>query len=379
MTNDSGAASPVETASSGVEDLAGSVTSALGKAGPAGDLAKPVVNALQDIWEGYFGAPSPPGQTNWNAYTHQQLYDMIFNNADVGGVSSMAADWGQHSSELSNQATALRGQQTTMRSNWSGQAAEPATSRLGQLGDRNDQIGTRAGTVQKATQNAGDALSTARNTMPPPPGDPTALELTSAVAGAGVGAVIGGLIGAGAGGVGAGPGALIGAAIGAVVAGGASVMLSSAAAAEKKAEAVHEIAVTPGGATQSDGFNTGNLSTSTSGYAGASSGEGTGGVPWRQLVGTGSPLSGNAMAAGARSAAADAAMMSKAAAQTEEMAAAEMAAGESMYPPMMGGARRGSQDTQHRNRMPTDDRKLFEPDQRPTAPVIGVSQEGAAQ
>src|SRR2546428_10553010 len=121
----------VEGASGGVEQLAGAAVSTLDKAGPVGDLAKPIVDALHNVWEGYFGAPVPPGGTNWNAYSHEQLYQMLWQNADVGDVSSVAAEWGRQSGELAEHGKALHREQDALKSNWAGESADVAANRLG--------------------------------------------------------------------------------------------------------------------------------------------------------------------------------------------------------------------------------------------------------
>ncbi|MEV0051211.1 hypothetical protein AB0H34_12025 [Saccharopolyspora shandongensis] len=372
MINDSETANVVEMASAGVQDLANAATSVLDDAGPAGALAQPVVSALRNVWEGYFGSPIPPEGTNWNSYSHEQLYQMLWDNADVGDVSAVATEWGRHSSELTDHAESMRQQRTAMQTNWTSSSADLATERLGSIGERTDDISTRAATTQQATQEAGDALSVARNTMPPPPGDPTGGAVASAAAGAGAGAVIGGLIGAGAGGVGAGPGALMGAAIGAVAAGGGSLFLANVAAAEKKAQAVHVMqqyeanllnsskTIAPAGSTEALAFGA-PASTSAAGFGGAAGGAG-GGTPWGKLVGAG-PLE-----AGLRGGAAGGALL----AGSGSMAglAGRGGSGGGMAP---GGARRGEEEEEqlHQNRMPTVDQKLFADDRPASAPVIG--------
>ena len=353
-----------------MDNLAGVVTSTVDNV-----AVRPVEDALRNVWEGYFGSPIPPGETNWNAYTHEQMYQMLFQNADVGGVSSMADQWGQHGSALADHGKALQGQKSSLQTNWNGQAAELAANRIGELGDRTSDIGTHASTVQHATQSAADALAEARSKMPPPPGDPTGLAVTGATAGAGVGALIGGVVGAGAGGVGAGPGALMGAAIGAVVGGGGSLFLANVAAAEKKAEAVHVMeryeqalrqcgqAVTPApGGADSAGPT---ASTSLASWVGpAGGGASAGAASWQKLVGS-SALSPGALAGA--SAEGEAAAM----ARTSAELAAARAAGTGGMPP--GGARgRGNDDEEHQNRMPKVDHGLFAVDAPSTTPVIGL-------
>lgn len=392
MTDDSGTTDPIGLASSGVEDLAGAVTSVLDQAGPVGALARPVVGALRNVWEGYFGVPLSPGTTNWNAYTHEQLYNMLWQHADVGDVSSVAAEWGRHGSELTQHADTLRGHRDSLQANWTGRAAEPAASRLGELGQRTAGVGTRAGTVAQATQSSGEALAVARNTMPKPPGDPTGGVVGSAAAGAGLGAVIGGLVGAGAGGIGAAPGAAIGAAIGAVAAGGASMFLASAMAAEQKTEAVRvmqryeasllhssqAITPTPPGATDVNAFGASGLATTTAGYVGPLGGGGAygGGLPWKQLVGA--PLAPGALAGSklGGNGATDGGLLVRAGGLlSEEFASGELAAKRGAGNGMMPGSGlrgHGQEDVEHQNRMPTVDHRLFDVDEKAASPVIGL-------
>ncbi|SDW41030.1 hypothetical protein SAMN05421504_101508 [Amycolatopsis xylanica] len=374
MTGEPGVGTIVDTASAGVEDLAGAAI------GMAGDLAEPIIGMLRNVWEGYFGSPTLPDGTNWNAYTHEQLYRMLWDDADVGDVSAVAAEWDRHGTELTNHAETLRDQRGSLKENWSGQAAERAADRLGELSQRTSGIGSRAATVGEAAQGAGDALATARNTMPPPPGDALGPAASAAVAGAGAGAAIGAIVGAGAGGVGAGPGALIGAAIGAVAAGGASLFLADVAAAEQKAEAVHVMqryeeslrtsseAVAPAGSTKAKAF--GGLgadeTTSAAGYAGGyqdgSPGSGAG-LPWRQATGAG--LTGGLMTGGGLAAA----LAGRAA--MAQLAAAR-AAGNGGMMPGQGARAQGEEEKEHKNRMPVFDQPLLDADEMTSTPVIGL-------
>jgi hypothetical protein len=375
MIDEAGAGNPIEAASAGVQDLASAATSVLDQAGPGGALLQPVVDAMRNVWEGYFGSPIPPDGTNWNAYSHEQLYQMLWQNADVGDVSTMAAEWGRHSSELTGHAESMRHQRGALQSNWTSSAADLAGEQLGALGDRTSDIGSRAGTVQQATQDAGDALAVARNTMPPPPGDPTAMALSSAAAGAGAGAVIGGVAGAGAGGVGAGPGALMGAAIGAVAAGGGSLFLANVAAAQQKAEAVHVMqryeaslrnssrAIAPPGSAAAGAAGM-PAQTTAAGFGGAGS---AGGVPWGKLVGA-DPLAPGTRGGGALGNA----LMARPGALAN-LAAARAAGSGAMVPPGANGARRGEDDEkEHQNRLPTIDQKLFADNRPASTPVIGL-------
>ncbi|AHH99290.1 WXG100 family type VII secretion target [Kutzneria albida] len=347
-----------------------------------GELATPLVDALHNVWEGYFGAPVPPGATNWNAYTHEQLYQMLWTNADPADVAAVSEEWGRHGTELRGHADSLREQRDALRANWSGQAAELASDRIGALGERAADSGARAGTVQQAAGSAGEALATARSSMPRPPGDPTGLALASGLAGAAAGAAVGGVVGAGAAGVGAAPGAAIGAAVGAVAGAGGSMFLANVAAAERKAEAVHVMqryeqslassgqAIAPAAARSStvDSQQGAVAETGLAGYAGGGGSAGGGGVPWRQLVGA-SPLGAGQLGAGPAAGfggAFERALLARAGAPPGPVGAS------GGMPP--GGARgRGEREEQHRNRMPTVDNQLFALDEQVTNPVIGLA------
>lgn len=382
----------VDTASSGVDGLAAATTAPLGQAGPGGSLAQPVADGLRDVWEGYFGVPTPPGDTNWNAYTHQQLYDMVWQNAEPADVGSVADQWDQHAAELNSQADALRNGQTALGSTWAGDAADSATAALGRLGDQTEAIGTRATTVGQATRQAGDALTLARNTMPKPLGDPLGNVISGAVAGAGLGAAIGGVLGgAFTGGAGTAPGAVMGAAVGAVAGGAASLFPGDAVAAQRKAEAVRVMQTyesnlrdsshaVPGTVADTAGIGSaGNLTTTTSSFAGGVGaaggigglgglgGNGVG-VPWQRLVGA-NP-GGAALGSGAMSGALNDAALARAGLLAADEASLEMTNSGGMYPPV-GRWGRGDEDEEHEDRMPHPVQDHFSIEGGSVVPVIG--------
>ncbi|MGH3760642.1 MAG: WXG100 family type VII secretion target, partial [Actinophytocola sp.] len=106
------------------EDLASAVTAALSPDAPLATHARTLTDALDSVWAEFFSSPTPPGGTNWNAYSHEQLYRMLWQDADVGDVGTVAADWGRHSTALTESADALRGQRKALLSNW--QVGRPA-------------------------------------------------------------------------------------------------------------------------------------------------------------------------------------------------------------------------------------------------------------
>jgi len=353
----------------GVDELAGAVTSALSPDGPLASLTGTLTDALDSVWADFFGATTQPGGTNWNAYSHKQLYDMLWQNADVADVSSVAAEWRRHSAALTGFADALRGQAAALRSNWQGRAAESAAERLGELSDRIWNVGARAGAVGKAVDGAGEALALARNTMPPPPPDPLTL-MTSAV--------------------GAGPMSPLAA----IAVGATRLFTGDATAGMAKAEAVrvmqryeaslhhsgNQVVPAQAGATAAKTFQVDGpagaagpgVTTSVSAFAGGGSSVGrgmAGGVPWTRLVGGAAPGSGGASGGGPGPV--PSVLATEDAVQAD--LAAERAATGGMYPPFMGGRRgSGDEDRPHRNTLPNvNDNRFFMPDQRATVAVIG--------
>ncbi|HEV2782629.1 MAG TPA: hypothetical protein VGX25_24825 [Actinophytocola sp.] len=345
-----------------VEELAGAVTAVLG---PVGQLTKVLTDALDTVWAEFFGSPTPPGGTNWNAYSHEQLYRMLWQDADVGDVSAVAAEWGRHGTALTGFADALRGQAAALRSNWQGRSAEAAADRLAELSDRIWNAGARAGAVGKAVGDAGDALALARNTMPPPPPDPMTL-MTSAV--------------------GAGPLSPLEA----VAVGGARLFTADAVAGASKAEAVRVMQryeaslrnsgqrVVPAQADATtprtypaDGLDGGTTSAAAALAGGSSVGRGVagGGVPWARLVGGAPRGSGGLVGIGPGPVqsvlAAESAMLSDLAAKRAMGTGGFWPAG------MAARAADGEQDQRHRSRLPNVDNRLFALDERASAPVIG--------
>ncbi|MCA1194926.1 WXG100 family type VII secretion target [Saccharopolyspora sp. 6V] len=387
---DDGADELISTASDGVQDLADAAVAVLAQAGPAGVLAQPVVEALRNVWEGYFGSPLAEGGTNWNAYSHQELYDMLWQGADVGDVGRVADEWQRHGTELTGHADGLRDQRGALERNWDGQAARQASGALGDLGERTGAAGSRAGAVGRATREAGDALESARNEMPPPGVDPVAAGSAGSAAGTAVGTVVGGALGAGAAGVGAGPGAMMGAAVGGIAGGAGSAFLASVAAAEQKAQAVHVMqryeqclagssrnitsaSAGAGGAaeageepaaTTAAGFGASSAAGTGGGFGGASGG----GVPWGKLVG-GGPLDA-ALAPGGRAGIGGAAGRFGGAALGASPAGRSGGRG-GMAPAGAGARGRDEESGEHRNRLPVVDQRLFDVDEPVMPPVIG--------
>jgi hypothetical protein len=343
------------------EGLVGAVTAALSPDGSSGAFAKSLTDGLDGAWATFFNAPIPPGGTNWNAYTHEQLFQMLWEDADVGDVSAMSAEWGRHGNALTELADALRSQVSVLLSSWQGQASGVAADRLAELSDQARVVGTRANTVQKAAGDASDALALARNTMPPPPPDPLTL-MTSAV--------------------GAGPMPPLQA----VAVGGARIFTADAVAGVSKAEAVRVMQryeaslrassnqVVPGQPedTRPRRYEaTGETSPASAGGAGTS-----GGAPWSRLVGGAPPGPGGLVGAGpGPGGPGPGGPVAPGAPGAAALSAAGRARGAGgFFPPMgmAGWSGDSEHGRRHRSNLPNvDDNRLFALDERPSAPVIG--------
>ncbi|WP_330274621.1 hypothetical protein OG205_02695 [Lentzea sp. NBC_00516] len=112
---------------------------------------------------------------NWEAYSHEELHRMLWQDADVADVSTVAEEWTRHRAALDAHAEVLREQRTALLDGWAGAAAEEASARLGALAERVEKISELAVAGQKAAQDSADALAAARAAMPPPPAPGTTM------------------------------------------------------------------------------------------------------------------------------------------------------------------------------------------------------------
>jgi hypothetical protein len=115
------------------------------------------------------GNESPPTEINWEAYSHEELHKMLWQDADVADVSTVADEWTRHRAALDTHAEVLREQRTALLDGWHGAAAEEAGARLTTLAERIEKISELAAAGQQAAQDSADALAAARASMPPPP------------------------------------------------------------------------------------------------------------------------------------------------------------------------------------------------------------------
>lgn len=115
------------------------------------------------------GNEPPPSAINWEAYSHEELHKMLWQDADVADVSTVADEWTRHRAALVAHAEVLREQRAALLDGWAGAAAEEAAARLGALAERVEKICELAAAGERAAQDSADALASARAAMPPPP------------------------------------------------------------------------------------------------------------------------------------------------------------------------------------------------------------------
>src|SRR2546429_4271247 len=188
----------------GAEELGKAVAAPIeGLASAVGEGVSGLLHTLKDIWDGFFGSPTVPGGTNWNGFSHQDMYLMLHTNADAGQLgqqSGLLNNLGQAAQDCADQ---VRKQNDARPAHWRGQASEAAAGVLVQHQDGGDQLGTYAHSVGTVLDRAADGLSRAQNTMPKPV-DSDAVTATGGAVGALAGSelspggmAIGTLLGAG--------------------------------------------------------------------------------------------------------------------------------------------------------------------------------------
>jgi hypothetical protein len=367
--------------SAGVAEMADAITAVLTEIDVAGQA---VVAALNAALTGA-GQPAGPtgadqvassGPTNFAAYSHEELYEMVREQADVGDVSEVAAEWGRHADALTGHADTLREQRAALTANWQGRAAERATERIDQLAELVGAIGARARRVRQAAQDSADALALARNTMPPPPGRPA---LTATSGGSEAASPPSGAAG--------GDGVVF--AVGAVFTGGTSMFGTDffSGSAKSRAEEVmsgyesslhgSDALIAPpveagAGDTDLSGLTTTAGVTSGGVGPGVPGGGGGGaGVPWSQLTHGGAPEPGGAGGRPPLPPGAGASVLHAAMNQLQASGRVQGGAGGAGFAPFMTPMTRADGDKEHKRQQPNVVKGLFDDDRIPSKPVIG--------
>lgn len=367
------------TVAAGAAEMTDAVTAMLAEIDVARQAVVAALNAtsagtetLDDGTGATEGASFAP--TNWAAYSHEELYQMLRDHADVGDVSEIASEWGRHAEALTRYADTVREQRTALTANWQGEAAEHAAARIDQLAELIGAIGARAGQVRQAAQDSADALALARSMMPAPVGQP-ALTATN---GGSATAVSGGVVFA----------------VGAVSAGGTSMFDTDflAGSAKSQAEEVMRgyesslhgsdaliapaVQTTTGGpdpmsVTNAAGFVPGGAGAGVPGGVGGVVGRAGGGVPWSQLTHGGVPEPGGALGRSPLRPVAGGLPLRTAMNQLLASGRGPGGAGGTGFSPFLSPATVSDGDKKYERRQPNVEKGLFADDRTASKPVIG--------
>ncbi len=204
------------------DEVAGGVDSAVRSvvapvADAAGDAARTLRAELARTWHGVFGSPTPPGATNWNAYSHEELCAMVRDGASPGQVGEQSSVLDGLSRGVSECAEEVAGQQRAVAEFWRGQASGAFDGTLDEHGSGGAAVAEHTAALAAAVARASEALARAQQQMPDP------VDVGAATR---QGALVGGVAG--------GPAAALGVVAGA----GTSWFGASLLAANRKAEAV---------------------------------------------------------------------------------------------------------------------------------------------
>ncbi|MGB3437196.1 MAG: hypothetical protein WBA97_00475, partial [Actinophytocola sp.] len=205
----------LDTVTGGIDAAVGAVLAPVADA--AGAAASTLRREITQTWHGVFDSPTLPGGTDWNAYSHEELYAMVCADADPGQVgeqSTVLDELGRGAYECADELSSRRQQVAEV---WQGKASGAFDGTLDEHSTGGTAVAEHAAALSSAVLRASEALSRAQARMPAP------VDVSAATS-----------YGALAGGVAAGPNFALGSVSGA----GASWFGASLLAANKKAEAV---------------------------------------------------------------------------------------------------------------------------------------------
>ena len=125
------------------------------------------------------------GYTDFTAYTHSDLYNMLF-AGDPASIREAAAAWQSTGRMLADQAAQLKHKLTAFSQMWQGKAADEYHVMITDLAGGLEKVSDDALAMNNLMASSAEALDTARATMPPPqlvPDlDPAVLAAATAVA-----------------------------------------------------------------------------------------------------------------------------------------------------------------------------------------------------
>src|SRR5439155_13017780 len=131
----------------------------------------PVWNVVsRNVKQTVVGMDIPRDCTNWNSYSHQDMYNLLHTDSDPTQVGLLAGQWQTHGDGFRKHAEDITHEQGKLSSNWAGQSTQNAGTMLGGYAGEMTKAQNWAYAVHVAVQDAGTALSLAKNKMPAPSG-----------------------------------------------------------------------------------------------------------------------------------------------------------------------------------------------------------------
>jgi hypothetical protein len=108
------------------------------------------------------------GNSNWAAYSHQELYDAVHVNADPATAYQAGSTWMNLGDTMGTDSTTLSQKVAASAEGWRGEAADNAREALTKLSNWGQLAGVTSNVIGQVAQHQAGIVSTAQNAMPEP-------------------------------------------------------------------------------------------------------------------------------------------------------------------------------------------------------------------
>jgi hypothetical protein len=116
-------------------------------------------------------APSAPN-ANYLAQPHQTLYDSVTQHVNPASVADVSATWTDIGDSLTKLQNTVAQSIASSQVTWTGTSGEAARQNVAEMGNKSGQAGQAAQLAGVLVGQQYEALSTAKNSIPPPPKTP---------------------------------------------------------------------------------------------------------------------------------------------------------------------------------------------------------------
>jgi hypothetical protein len=129
--------------------------------------------AAQNLKQGLDIRSAPPGpQAVYPGMTHAQLYTSVTEGVDPAAVGDVSETWLNIGNKLANLQTTVASSIASSQTTWTGNAAEQARQSIAKLGNQSGAAGQAAQLAGVLNGQQSEALTQAKNSIPPPPKNP---------------------------------------------------------------------------------------------------------------------------------------------------------------------------------------------------------------